>query len=109
MLFKPEHVEPILSGRKTQTRRLGKKRWRVGAIHRCYVRPSFAKGGSESFASVEIISVRRECLSDISDADILAEGYDSFPAYWDALHRITHGRVTPTSDLWVVTFALVTP
>ncbi|SHE96546.1 hypothetical protein SAMN02745218_01157 [Desulfofundulus australicus DSM 11792] len=26
ILFKPEHVEPILSGRKTQTRRLSGKR-----------------------------------------------------------------------------------
>ena len=33
ILFRPQHVGPILDGRKTQTRRLGKRRWREGAIH----------------------------------------------------------------------------
>ena len=35
ILFQEEHVQPILDGHKTQTRRLGKKRWNVGAVHQC--------------------------------------------------------------------------
>lgn len=32
ILFKPEHVEPIRKREKTQTRRRGKCRWKVGSI-----------------------------------------------------------------------------
>ena len=33
ILFKPEHVAPIVLRVKTHTRRRGKPRWRIDAVH----------------------------------------------------------------------------
>jgi hypothetical protein len=107
ILFREEHVEPILSGRKTQTRRLGNKRWNVGAKHACYTRPPFTRGGSEPFARVRILNVRRQALGEMSRAEVLAEGYRTWPEYMAALARI-HGReLEPEDEVWAVTFAVV--
>ena len=57
ILFTPSMAEKILAGEKTVTRRRGKKRWNVGAIHKCYTGMPFAKGGAEPFARVRIISL----------------------------------------------------
>jgi len=100
--FKPEHVQPILEGRKTQTRRLGKKRWNVGAIHQCKTRLF----DGEPFARVRIKSVRMERLGDISSEDVTREGYETradFRAAWETIYG------SPSDDLeaWVVDFKLV--
>ncbi len=101
ILFKSEHVEPILSGRKTQTRRMGKRRWRIGAIHECRT----ALFG-EPFAKVRILGVRQEQLGDISDADVRREGYDSVADYIQVFKRI-YGRWNPEKLVWVVSFVRV--
>lgn len=109
ILFKPEHVLLILGGNKTQTRRLGKKRWNVGSVHKCYTRPPFAKGGAEPFCRVRILGVRRELLLDITAADARAEGYGNRLDYLDAFLTINCCSAD-TNDLympvWVVTFAV---
>ena len=101
ILFKPKHVQPILDGIKTQTRRLGKKRWNVGAHHQCRTRMLDAKS---HFATVEILDVRREKVLDISHRDALAEGYGSIPDYLDAWLCINGGSVLV--ECWVVEFRL---
>jgi hypothetical protein len=108
ILFKPEHVAPILAGAKTQTRRLGRRRWREGSVHGCYTRPPFARGGAEPFCKVRILKVRRESLSRITTADAHAEGYQDTLAFMVAFYRI-NPKVDPHADLdvWVVTFELV--
>jgi len=60
ILFKPDMVPLILAGKKTVTRRRGKRRWNIGAIHAAYTRPPFAKGGAQPFARVRIVSVDQE-------------------------------------------------
>lgn len=108
ILFKPEHVEPILSGRKTQTRRLGKKRWNAGSVHQCYTRPPFTRGGAEPFCRVRITEVRSEVLEDISEADARAEGYPDSEEFMEAFERINPSVYDPVScsflRVWVVTF-----
>jgi hypothetical protein len=69
ILFERGHVEPILSGQKTQTRRTGEKRWRVGLVHQCRLNYY-----AEPFAYVKISGVRRERLGAISEADAKKEG-----------------------------------
>lgn len=105
ILFKPEHVEPILRGEKTQTRRLGKRRWRQGALHQCYTRPAFANPPGKPFARVRIGAVRQERLDEITEADARAEGYSSQPEYMAAFYRI-NGMVMPWEPVWVVTFQM---
>ncbi|SHJ15255.1 ASCH domain-containing protein [Desulfofundulus thermosubterraneus] len=70
ILFKPEHVEPILPSHKTQTRRLGKKRWKAGSVHQCRLNYR-----AEPFAYVKVTAVRRERLGDITEEDARKEGY----------------------------------
>jgi len=85
ILFKAHHAPRILEGRKTQTRRKGPLRWRVGSVQQC--RTSFYE---EPFAHVRILRRWRERLGDISEADARAEGYGSREAYFlvfRAIHR----------------------
>ena len=110
ILFKPEHALLILGGRKTQTRRVGKRRWNVGAVHACYTRPPFAKGGAEPFCRVLVKDVRRsEPLASLTDADVYAEGYDSWPDFWAVWCAINGGGSSPTATPWVVEFEVVRP
>lgn len=63
ILFKPEMAQAILEGRKTVTRRVGKKRWNVGAIRLCYTRPAFARPNpGKPFARIEVLSVTQEAF-----------------------------------------------
>jgi hypothetical protein len=101
--FKPEHVRPILEGRKTQTRRLGKKRWNVGAIHQCKTRLFHG----EPFTRVRITSVRRERLGDISDEDVVSEGYKTRADYRAAWEAIYGSPWDDDMEVWVVDFKLV--
>jgi hypothetical protein len=101
LLFKPEHAELIVSGRKTQTRRLGRKRWKVGSVHQCRT-----SRRAKPFALVRITGVRRECLGGISEEDARREGYGSVEAYRKAFARI-YGFWDPEAEVWVVDFELV--
>ncbi|MEW6016517.1 MAG: ASCH domain-containing protein [Pseudomonadota bacterium] len=101
ILFKPEHVQPILEGRKTQTRRTGKRRWNVGAVHQART----AIFG-EPFARLRIKDVHQESLGEIDEADARAEGYPSVAAYREAFTRI-YGKWDDLMKVWVVDFEAV--
>jgi len=102
ILFRQEHVSMILDGTKTQTRRLGKKRWNVGSIHQAKT-----KLFGEAFARLRILMVRQEKLGDISTEDVVREGYTShcrFIIAWELIH----GRDWDVDAVvWVVDFELV--
>lgn len=103
ILFKPEHVAPIIQGRKTQTRRIGKRRWRIGSIHQAKL--NFSKG-SRPFAKLRILAVRQERLGDISEEDAKAEGYSSIEAYKEVFGRI-YGWWDPDVLVWVIDFEVM--
>jgi hypothetical protein len=108
ILFKPEHVPMISCGQKTQTRRLGKRRWNVGAVHACYTRPPFAKGGAEPFCRVRITGVYQQRLGDMSSWEAQEEGYDNVGAFVDVWERINgKNSWAPGLMVWVVRFELV--
>ena len=103
ILFKPGHASMILSGHKTQTRRLGKRRWGVGAIHQCKIGGFFG----EPFARVRILDVHQEWLRDITMDDAVAEGYTGPGTYFYAFTDINRLASDANPLVWVVEFSLV--
>ena len=101
ILFKPEHAPMILERRKTQTRRLGKKRWNVGAVHQARTK-MFGK----PFARLRILGVREDVLEAVSQEDAEREGYHCPSCYRAAFGRI-NDRMDPLTKVWVVDFELV--
>lgn len=102
ILFKPEHVTPILSGRKTQTRRTGRLRWKVGAIRQ-------AKTGysrESEFAKIRVTAIRQEPLGAISHEDAIREGYESIEKYKEVFRRI-YGYWNDELEVWVIDFERV--
>ena len=105
ILFKPEHVDMILSGQKYQTRRQGRRRWKVGGIHACYTRPPFAKGGAKPFCRVRILDVHPQPLGSMALWEAKAEGYPTRDLFVDAWTRINGPNSwAPRLPVWVVTF-----
>ena len=85
LLFKPEHVQPILDGRKTETRRIWKKqRAKVGSVHLAKTKML----SKEYFAKIKILDVYQERLINITEEGARREGYPSRAAYLDAFRRI---------------------
>lgn len=85
LLFKPEHVQLILDGIKTQTRRnWKKKRCNVGAIHKAKTKMLSKK----YFAKLKILRVWEEHLGEITEEDSKAEGYKNREEYLKAYLEI---------------------
>lgn len=94
MLYKPEHVESIQIGRKTQTRRLWidkktgkiskKPRAKVGNIQKCKTKMLSRK----YFALVKILRTWTEELGNISEEDAIKEGYSGKTTYLKAFFEI---------------------
>jgi len=103
ILFQPEHVAPILQGRKTQTRRLGERRWNVGAVHLAATRLFDPEA---VFAKLAILEVRRSVLWDLTIEEARAEGYDTQVDFAEAFERI-NGPMAFDTPVWVVEFELV--
>lgn len=113
ILFKQEHVDPILRAigvlqstpeihdepMKIETRRLGPKRWNVGAVHQART----AMLG-RPFAWLEIKSHRRDYLSAMTDADAWVEGYRTMEDFKGIWKRINDGEWDPTTLVHIVRF-----
>jgi hypothetical protein len=110
LLFKPEHVKPIDTGLKTQTRRTWKKpRVTDGSFQKAKTQML----SKNYFALLRITeSPYQEKLRSISDADAYAEGGYTYQSYIDKFYEIY-----PKLDreqmaflwLWVVKFEKVGP
>lgn len=107
ILFMPEHVEKILSGQKTETRRLWtKQRAKVGSIHKAKTRML----STDYFALLKIERVYLERLCDISLKSIKAEGYSTREEYREVLEKANkRSKFVWDDDLvvWVVKFSVV--
>lgn len=101
ILFKEEHVRPILKGCKTQTRRLGKKRWNVGSVHLAKLQMM----STFYFTKLVIKKVWEEPLGSISHEDAMREGFDSIQDFKDAWKR-TGAKWVPETMVWVVEFEM---
>ena len=94
MRFKGRLKRLVLSGRKTQTRRLSGV-YRVGARYRL-----------NHEYDILILSKRREKLGDISPSDVRAEGFRSLEEFVKAWKSI-YGWWDPNRFVWVYEFRLV--
>ena len=85
MLFKPEHVKMILSGQKTQSRRLWKKP--MAKVDGTYKAKNklFSK---DYFAVLHVTKLWKEKLLDISEEDAKKEGYPSRGAFLQKFYDI---------------------
>jgi len=108
ILFKPEHVEPILRGDKTQTRRFWKvPRVKVGGTYQARTR-LFDK--SSTFARIWVIDLWRERLKDITLPEVHKEGYEYLRDFLEAIAKINHKTVGPellNSWVWVIEFEVI--
>lgn len=106
--FSKLFVDSILSGQKTQTRRLGKKRWREGSIHLA----TWSRFNPEArFAHLWIIDVREQRLGDITEEEAHMEGFDSREAFLQVFHNLNRHKLPSLGwedeTVWVVTFEVV--
>lgn len=93
----------ILSGRKTQTRRVMKgdqPPWVVGKSYA--VQPGRTK---KAVGRIVVTRIWQEALGDISAADAWAEGFDNREAFFETWTRI-HGTFDAGVRVWVVEFSV---
>jgi hypothetical protein len=102
-LFKRKHVELILQGRKTQTRRVHSHEWKLGRVYgirdRLFGKP---------VAHIRVIRKFRQRLGDISAEDVGKEGYGSlqeFQRVWEEVHG--QGSWEPNLIVTVYEFKVV--
>lgn len=104
ILFRPENVLLVLSGRETQTRRRWRRpRVKVGSVHQA--KTGFKK--DEVFARIRITGLRQERLGDISPEDVYREGYDTWDEFAAVWRRIHGSAPDPDEIVWVVDFVRV--
>lgn len=110
LLFKPEHVEPILKGKKTETRRIwASARVKVGSIQKAKTKML----SKDFFARLKILSVHREVFQSITEEEAQAEGgytrADYIRKFFEInpkTFKLTDGGRIPF-NVWVVKFELV--
>jgi hypothetical protein len=102
-LFKRKHIELILQGRKTQTRRIHSHEWKLGSVYG--VRDKLF---GKPVAHIMVVRKFRQRLGDISAEDVGKEGYRSlreFQSAWEEIHG--EGRWEPNLMVTVYEFKVV--
>lgn len=127
IMFSPDMLELVLSGKKTQTRRRwtigetiiqetdgvetwitgafdvkGRSKWRLGNTYA--VQPGRGKKG---VGRVRIISIRIERFCDISQADAEAEGFTDPAGFFAKIRELYGADFDLTAPCWVLEFRLV--
>jgi len=95
IFFKKQYIDKILRGEKTQTRRLGKRLYRVGQIYQI-------SGG----VKIQITKRWQERLGDISESDLQKEGFETFEEFKREWEKI-YGYWDPDAQVWVYEFRVV--
>lgn len=115
LLFKPEHVPLILDGTKTETRRLWwdhkknqlaeKPRFKFNSIQKAKTQML----SKDWFAKIKILHMWIETLEQISDAGILAEGYQTREEYYNIFCEINKCELAEvrSKPLWCIRFEVI--
>jgi hypothetical protein len=102
MLFKADLLAKVLSGQKTQTRRIGKKQYTVGSIQ------PVSNGYTKPAGYIKILKKYRQPLCCISEKEAKKEGFNSIDEFRQAWLKI-NGTYNPDQVVTVYEFTLVSP
>ncbi len=105
MLFKPEHVDMILKGKKTATRRNWKRPMaKVGGIYKCKTK-LFSK---DYFALIRVTKLYKQQIIDMSFDDVKKEGYETIEEFEEVFKRVNKikGDLDYDIELDVIEFEL---
>lgn len=109
MLFKKEHILPMLLGRKVTTRRKIKKKKnqakptptvKVGNQYKAQLK-MFTKA---YFCKFEATNLQRGILGDMTEDDAIREGYPNLVAFREAWAAIHEEPYNATQKVWVIDF-----
>lgn len=104
MMFDKQTVDLILSGKKTQTRRLRRDDNRPavpGNIHKLKIDRT-----GKVYGYIEIISCEKAVFGDITLADAKKEGFKNIEEYTEYFISV-NGEVNKSTKIWVINFKLV--
>ena len=103
MLFKKEHKEMILSGTKTQTRRIWKRPMvKVGGIYKAKLKMM----SKDYFAKIKVTKLYKQSLPDMTLEEIKKEGYNSYTEFMEIWKEI-NGDHTVLLYVDVIEFEVV--
>lgn len=107
MNFKPDLAELILSGRKTQTRRLvrGDEPCRYVAGKDYAVCPG---RGKHAIGRIAVHNVALERVIEISETDAYCEGFRSTAEFFDRWSALYGDDADMQAFVWVIRFTLLT-
>jgi len=100
MLFKADLLAKVLSGQKTQTRRLGPKQFTVGSIQ------PVSSGYTKPAGYIKILKKYRQPLCCISEKEAKKEGFNSIDEFRQAWIQI-NGNYNPDLVVTVYEFQLI--
>ncbi len=100
MLFKKELLAKVLSGQKTQTRRISKKQYTVGSTQ------PVSSGYTKPAGYIKILKKYRQPLCCISEKEARKEGYNSIEEFRQAWLEI-NGNYNPDQIVTVYEFKIV--
>lgn len=110
ILFQKWFRDQILEGGKTETRRLGKKRWKVGSVHRATTNRF---DPDATFAHVLIQEVEEERIEDITEEGARREGFSDRACFLSTFYVLNHARLPSfgwqDEYCWRIRFKVVDP
>jgi len=101
-IFKPKHLNLILQGKKTQTRRISRYRLKIGkayAVRSKMLEPAQAR--------IVITRAWRQQLRDLTPEDVRKEGFNSFTEFRQAWIEI-YGTWNPDQIVAAYEFCVLT-
>ena len=103
MMFKRELLDLVISGKKTQTRRLHKRVLKEGRIYA--LKRSWIKSTGDY---IKITKVARQRLGEVTEEEAEKEGFNSLEEFRNAWVRI-NGSWDPDMEVVVYDFKLTDP
>lgn len=100
-VFKKRNLDLVLAGEKTQTRRTHRQEWKIGNVY-----SARASWFEKARAWILITRKFKQRLGDISQEDVVKEGFKTLSEYREEWRKI-NGSWTPDKVVLVYEFKLV--